>query len=125
MCEKSFSDVEQEIVDRFVEFQQALIGNDLEKLNEIISDGCKLDYISGKSQSKDEFLAEIEDGTLNYSMFDTFEPAILFDDENTASLIAKVRLTAEINGRELRWISNSVVSFEKSGGNWHIGGWDN
>lgn len=124
MCEKTFSDVDREIVDRFVEFQHALIDKDLHKLGEIVSDDCKLKQISGKLQSKKEFLTEIADGTLSYSTFETFEPTILFDDENTASLIAKVRQTAEVNGRELRWISDTVVSFEKADDNWHIDGWD-
>ena len=52
------------------------------------------------------------------------DPTILFDEGNNASLIAKVRLTAKVNGRELRWISNTVASFEKIDENWHLSKWD-
>lgn len=125
MCGKSFSDADQEIVDRFLELQQALVDKNSDMINEIITDDCDLAFLSGKSQSKKELISDIEEGTLNYSNFETFEPTILFDDENTASLIANVRLHAEINGSPRRWISNSVVSFQKIDEEWCLSGWDN
>lgn len=121
MCEKSFSKADGEIVDFFIEFQQALIDGDADKLNEIILDDFEIVQISGKSQSKNEFISEIADGSLDYSKCDILEPTILQDDDNAASLIAKVRLTAEVHGRELRWISNTVASFEKADGKWYLG----
>lgn len=33
ICEKSFSDVDMEVLDRFIEFQSALIDKNEEKLN--------------------------------------------------------------------------------------------
>lgn len=123
-CEKSFSDAEQEIVDRFVEFQHALIEANLDKLNEILLDDFKLTQVPNKCQSKEEFLSEINDDSLDFSKSDIMDPAILFDDENSASLISKVRLTAKVNGRELRWISNTVVNFKKIDEVWYLVGWD-
>lgn len=125
MCEKSFSQADQEIVDVFMEFQQALIDKDLDKLNEMILDVPDFINVTGKCQSKDEFLSQIGDGTLNYLNFDILNPTILFDDENAASLIANVRLFIKINAKELRVISNSVVSFEKSSEKWCISKWEN
>ena len=125
ICDKSFSEVDQEIVDRFIEFQQALIDKNLEKLDEIILDVSEFIDVVGKYQSKDEFISQIGDGTLSYSNFDILEPTILFDDENSASMIAKIRLSIEINGKELRVISDSVVSFEKVDEKWRISKWDN
>lgn len=125
MCEKSFSQADQEIVDVFMEFQQALIDKDLDKLNEMILDVPDFINVTGKCQSKDEFLSQIGDGTLNYLNFDILNPTILFDDDNAASLIANVRLFIKINAKELRVISNSVVSFEKSSEKWCISKWEN
>ena len=62
---------------------------------------------------------------LTYSNFDILNPTILFDDDNAASLTANIRLAVEINGKELRVISNSVVSFERVDEKWHIVKWDN
>ena len=123
LCEKSFSVDDEEIVNRFIEFQEALIGEDIGGLNEILSDDFEYCQIPGKSKTKGEFISLLSDGSLNFSTSEIMEPTILFDDDS-ASLISKVRLTAEVNGRELRWISDTVASFERIGGNWHLVRWD-
>ena len=125
LCEKSFSGADQEIVDKFVEFQNALIESNVDKLNEIILDDFKFTQAPNISQTKKEFLSEIEEGSLDFSKSDIMDPTILFDDDNSASLISKVRLTAKVNGRELRWISNTVANFKRIDEIWYIIGWEN
>lgn len=125
MCEKSFSEADQEIVDMFIEFQQALIDEDLDKLDDMVLDVEDFINVIGKYQSKNEFISQIDDGTLSYSKFDILNPTILFDDDNAASLIANIRLAVEINGKELRVISNSIVSFQKIDDKWYLSKWDN
>lgn len=125
LCEKSFSGADQEIVDKFVEFQHALIESDVDELNEILLDDFIFTQAPKMSQSKKEFLTAIEEGSMDFSKSDIMDPTILFDDDNSASLISKVRLTAKVNGRELRWISNSVANFKRIDGIWHVVGWDN
>ena len=125
MCEKSFSEADQEIVDMFIEFQQALIDEDLDKLDDMVLAVEDFINVIGKYQSKNEFISQIDDGTLSYSKFDILNPTILFDDDNAASLIANIRLAVEINGKELRVISNSVVSFQKIDDKWYLSKWDN
>ena len=125
MCDKSFSEADLEIVDMFIEFQQALIDKDLDKLDDMVLDVEDFINVIGKYQSRDEFISQISDRTLSYSNFDILNPIILFDDDNAASLTANIRLAVEINGKELRVISNSVVSFERVDEKWHIVKWDN
>ena len=125
MFDKSFSEADLEIVDMFIEFQQALIDKDLDKLDDMVLDVEDFINVVGKYQSRDEFISQISDGTLSYSNFDILNPIILFDDDNAASLTANIRLAVEINGKELRVISNSVVSFERVDEKWHIVKWDN
>ena len=125
LCDKSFSGADQEIVDKFVEFQNALIEANVEKLDEILLDGFMFTQAPKMSQSKAEFISTIEEGSMDFSKSDIMDPTILFDDEDSASLISKVRLTAKVNGRELRWISNTVANFKRTDGVWHILGWDN
>lgn len=124
ICEKSFSGADREIVDRFIEFQQALIDKNMDKLNEIILDGDKFINLVGP-QSKEEFIGDVADDTLKFNISEILDPTILFDDEDSASLIAKVRLTVEVNDKELRVISDSVVSFVKIETKWYISNWDN
>lgn len=125
ICEKSFSDVDVEIIDRFIEFQHALIDKDEDKLNEIILEGYELVHMSGKRQSKSEFISEVMDGTLNYFKSEISDPTILHDDENNASLIADVTLTAKVYGINGKWTLNTVASFQKIDGIWYFGQWDN
>jgi hypothetical protein len=124
LCAKSFSGADQEIVDRFVELQQVLIEGDIEKLDEILSDDFEFTQVPNKSWTKKEFMDEITDGTMDFFKSDIMDPTILFDDDESASMISKVRLTAEVNGRELRWISNTVANFRKTEEIWQIVGWD-
>ena len=102
ICDKSFSDVDNEILDRFMEFQQALIDKDEAKLNEILTEKYELVHISGKRQTKQEFISEIMDGTLNYYRSEIIDPTILWDDKERATLIADVALTAKVwNQRQM------------------------
>ncbi len=125
ICEKSFSNADKEILDRFVEFQQALILKEEDKLNEILLDDYELVHMSGKTQSKEEFISEVMDGTLNYFKSVIEEPTILHDDENSATLIADVTLTARVYGLHGKWTLNTVASFTKIDGIWYFGNWDN
>lgn len=124
-CKKSFSDVDNEIINRFIEFQHAIIDKDENKLNEIISKDYELVHMSGKRQSKSEFIGEVMDGTLNYFKSQIDEPTILWDDEENASLIADVTLTAKVYGINGKWTLNTVVSFKKIDDVWYLGNWDN
>ena len=124
LCEKSFSEDDREIVDRFVEFQEALIEANTDKLDEFILKTDEFVNLIGL-QSKKEFISSVGSEVLKFNGCEIINPTILFDDVNSASLIAKVRLSVEINGKELRVISDSVVSFEKTDGKWCLGKWEN
>lgn len=125
ISDKSFSPADTEILERFVEFQQALIDKDLDKLNEIILDDYELVHMSGKKQSKKEFIDEIMDGTLNYYKSEIREPTIIHDDNDFATLIADVALTAKVYGSNGKWTLNTIASFQKINGVWYFGKWDN
>ena len=124
ICDKSFSEVDQEVVDCFIEFQQALIDNDSDRLNEIVLDGVEFTNLIGKAQSKKEFLSQVTEEILVFTDSEILDPTILFDDEDTASLIATVRLTIKFYGNDRKLISNNVASFQKTDGKWHISKWD-
>lgn len=125
LCEKSFSDVDNEILERFIEFQQALIDKDADKLDEILTDKYELVHMSGKRQTKEEFIGEIMDGTLNYYKSEIIDPTILWDDNQRVTLIADVRLTAKVYGINGKWTLDTTVDFEKIDGKWYFTKWDN
>ena len=63
---RNLTDIQEDVLERFIDFQEAMIEKNLEKLNEIICDNYTLTHMSGKTQTKQEFIDEIMDGTLNY-----------------------------------------------------------
>ena len=123
LCNKSFSEADREIIGCFVDFLKALTEQNLDKLNEMALDCDDFINLVGV-QSKGEFISGVGNDSLKFITCEILDPTILFDDENTASLIGKVRLTVEINGKELRLISDSVVSFQKIDEEWHIMKWE-
>ena len=125
ICDKSFSDVDSEILDRFIEFQQALIDKDEVKLDEILTEKYELVHMSGKKQSKQEFISEIMDGTLNYYKSEIIEPTILWDDNERATLVGDVTLTAKVYGVNGKWTLDTSIDFEKIDGEWYFTKWDN
>lgn len=125
ICEKNFSEADGEIVDRFIEFQRAIIEKDEAKLNEMLSDDYELVHMAGKRQSKTEFIGEVMDGTLNYFKSQIEDQTIIHDDEDSASLVGDVTLTAKVYGIDGKWTLDSVVNFKKVDDVWYIGDWDN
>lgn len=125
ICDKSFSDVDSEIINRFVEFQKAIIDKDESKLDEILTEKYELIHMSGKKQTKSEFIGEIMDGTLNYYKSEIIEPTILWDDMERATLVADVTLTAKVYGINGKWTLNTSVDFEKIDDEWYFSKWDN
>ena len=49
-------EIETEVLDRFKEFQQAMIDKDETLLNEIMDDNYTLTHMSGKVQTKQEYI---------------------------------------------------------------------
>ena len=57
--EKELTQEQKEVLNRFVEFQKAMIEKDSEKLNELMLDNYTLTHMSGKTQTKQEYIDEI------------------------------------------------------------------
>ena len=124
LSNRTFGGVEREVLDCFVEYQQALINKNEVKLNELMDKDYVLTHMSGKKQTKEEFIGEVMDGTLNYFKSEIHDPNILFDDDENATLISDVTLSARVYGVKSKWTINTVMDFKKINGRWIIGKWD-
>ena len=122
---KELTVVEEEVLERFMEFQKAMIEKDSAKLNEIMDDNYTLTHMSGKKQSKQEYIDEIMDGTLNYYESIIDNPKITIQEGTKAILKADVTLDAKVYGIKGRWTLNSLQSMEKINGIWYMVKWDN
>ena len=122
---KNLSADQDEVLERFMDFQDAMIEKDSDKLNEIICDNYTLTHMSGKTQTKQEFIDEIMDGTLNYFKSTIDNPDITILDDNKAVFKADVTLDAKVYGMKGTWTLHSRQTMEKIDGRWHISKWDN
>jgi len=121
---KELTKQEEEVLERFKEFQKAMIEKDYSKLNEIIHDNYTLTHMSGKKQTKKEYINEIMDGTLNYYKSTIINPTITIQDEK-AILKADVTLDAKVYGMKGTWTLHSQQSMKKIDNKWYLYKWDN
>lgn len=122
---KVLAESEEEVLECFKEFQLAMIEKDSVKLNEIMSENYTLTHMSGKTQTKQEYIDEIMDGTLNYYKSIIDNPQITILDGNRAILKADVTLDAKVYGMKGKWTLHSVQSMEKIDNKWYMSKWDN
>lgn len=123
--QKQLDASQEEVLERFIEFQKAMIDKDLNNLNEIINENYTLTHMSGKKQTKQEFIEEIMNGTLNYYMSTIDNPTIILEDDNKAILKADVTLDAKVYGIRGTWTLHSQQSMEKINNNWYMSSWEN
>ncbi len=122
---KKLTESEEEVLQRFMEFQKAMIEKDLDMLNEILDDDYTLTHMSGKTQTKQEYIDEIMDGTLNYYKSTIDNPQIRIIEEDKAIFNADVTLDAKVYGMKGTWTLHSQQTMEKINGRWYISRWDN
>ena len=116
---------QEEVLERFIEFQYAMIEKDLEKLNELLKDNYTLRHMSGKTQTKTEYIDEIMDGTLNYYKSIINNPIIMIKEKDKALLKADVTLDAKVYGMKGTWTLHSEQTMEKINKKWYLSKWDN
>ena len=121
----NLNDDQEEVLERFIEFQYAMIEKNFEKLNELLDDNYTLRHMSGKIQTKDEYIDEIMDGTLNYYKSIIHNPNIIIKEKDKAILKADVTLDAKVYGMKGTWTLHSEQTMEKINGKWYLSKWDN
>ena len=121
----NLNDDQEEVLERFIEFQYAMIEKDSEKLNELLGDNYTLTHMSGKTQTTDEYIGEIMDGTLNYYKSTINNPIIMIREKDKALLKADVTLDAKVYGMKGTWTLHSEQTMEKINGKWYLSKWDN
>ena len=122
---RKMTESEEEVLERFIEFQKAMIEKDLDMLNEILDDDYTLTHMSGKTQTKQEYIDEIMDGTLNYYKSTIDNPEITVIEETRAIFTADVTLDAKVYGIKGTWTLHSRQTMEKIDDKWYISRWDN
>ena len=110
---------EQRVIARYQAVQQAMIDRDIDTLDAIILDGTTFTHMSGKTQTKDEYFADIRDGRLNYQSY-TMTGAKVVIDGNDATLTCRVVLTANAYGAQGSWPFNVTARLVRIDGEWYM-----
>lgn len=111
-------DDEREVIDLFAKIQNAMILKDISFLKGIYLPDSSLTHISGKVQSSEMFLSELESGVLNYFksvLCDGFKVSV---DGDLAILEGELDLTAKVYGSSGTWHLDMWRSFKKVDGVW-------
>ena len=122
---KNLSPIQEEVLKRFIDFQEAMIVKDYDKLDVILNDNYTLTHMSGKTQSKQEYINEIMDGTLNYYKSTIDNPIITIIEETKSIFKADITLEAKVYGIKGTWTLHSEQTMEKINDTWYISKWDN
>ena len=120
---KDITPLQEEILKRFIAFQQAIIDKDIKKLKETVSHDYTLTHMSERTQTKQEFIDEIMDGTLNYYKSTIDNPTMTVSDEK-AIFGADITLDAKVYGMKGTWTLHSIQIMEKIDDEWRISKWD-
>ena len=110
---------EQRVIARYRAIQQAMIDKDIDTLDEIILDGTIFRHMSGKTQTKDEYFADIRNGRLDYQSYTmTDEKVEIYGSD--ATLTCYVVLTANAYGAQGSWPFNVTAHLVKIEGEWYM-----
>ena len=116
----SQEDVEQ-ITSLYEELQQALIDKDMDKLNELLPDDYTAIHITGRRQTKEEWLADIANGEMNYYEFIDMRYDLANDGDEVVMTVSQ-RIRARIYGSEGTWSIPGERRFAQVDGQWRIVG---
>lgn len=115
--ETDMSDEQRKVLETYQRFQQAMIDKDIETLTALVVSDITFTHMSGKTQTKEEFFGEIEDGTLNYYKYELSDPVITIDGD-TATLTGSTSLTAKVYGMSGSWTLPTNAHYIKIDGEW-------
>ena len=107
------------VIARYQAVQQAMIDKDIDTLDEIILDGTIFRHLSGKTQTKDEYFADIRNGRLDYQSYTMTDEKVEING-NDATLSCYVVLTANAYGAQGSWPFNVTAHLVKIDGEWYM-----
>ena len=113
----SFSDAELSVLYRQAEYCQAMTDADIDKMREILSEDMIFTHMSGMQQSREEYLADIANGRLNYFTIGIEKPVIEVDGETAAITFTSV-LNANAYGARGTFRMKGTHHYENRDGEW-------
>ncbi|MBO4909124.1 MAG: nuclear transport factor 2 family protein [Lachnospiraceae bacterium] len=107
------------VIERYQAVQQAMIDKDIETLDKIILDGTTFTHMSGKTQTKEEYFADIRDGRLDYQSYTMTDEQVVISGDD-ATLTCHVVLTANAYGAQGSWPFDVTAHLVRINGEWYL-----
>ena len=103
---------EKEVYFAYEAINKAMIEKDRAKMELYFDENLTFTHMSGKQQTREEFIGEIMDGTLNYFKVDTKDYSISVDGD-TAHMKVTHTLTAKVYGISGSWTMGGENTYKK------------
>ena len=113
----SLSETEQSVLYTQARYCQAMTDADTDTMREIVSEDMIFTHMSGKTQSREEYFADIEKGRLNYFTIGIENPAIEVDGD-TATITFTSALNANAYGARGTFRMSGTHKYENRSGEW-------
>ena len=108
---------EKEVYAAYVAINNAMIEKDRTAMELYFDEKLIFTHMSGKKQTREEFIGEIMDGTLNYFKVDTRDFSIIVKGD-TAQMKVTHTLTAKVYGISGSWTMGGENTYKKRNGIW-------
>jgi hypothetical protein len=108
---------EREVYKAYEAINKAMIKKDRAAMERYFDKDLTFTHMSGKKQTREEFIGEIMDGTLNYFKVDTKDYSINIDGD-TAQVKVTHTLTAKVYGISGSWTMSGGNTYKKRDGIW-------
>jgi ketosteroid isomerase-like protein len=108
---------EREVYSAYEAINKAMIEKDRAAMELYFDENLTFTHMSGKKQTREEFIGEIMDGTLNYFKVDTKDYSINVNGD-TAQMKVTHTLTAKVYGISGSWTMRGENTYKKRGGIW-------
>ncbi len=103
---------EKEVYSAYKAINNAMIKKDRTAMERYFDENLTFTHMSGKKQTREEFIGEIMDGTLNYFKVDTKDYSIRADGD-TAHMKVIHTLTAKVYGINGSWTMSGEYTYKK------------
>ena len=108
---------EREVYSAYEAINNAMIKKYRASMELYFDENLTFTHMSGKKQTREEFIGEIMDGTLNYFKVDTKDYSINVDGD-TAHMKVTHTLTAKVYGISGSWTLGGENTYKKRNGIW-------
>ena len=108
---------EKEVYSAYEAINNAMIQKDRATMERYFDENLTFTHMSGKKQTRKEFIGEIMDGTLNYFKVETKDFSISVNGD-TAHMKVTHTLTAKVYGISGSWTLGGENTYKKRNGIW-------